>query len=343
MASLAPLIIIAAAIVAGSGAASATEDPGGGTAAGWSDPGARDAAESTGAVEPPTTTRLRRETRDFLAARDAPRRDRPQRPAAARARAGTPETELLGANRVVSLYGAPQLSRTILGRKSLPKAAGKLRRQASGYEVEGRVPVIPAFDVIATIATADRGADGLYRFRQSSRVLDAYQTRATRLGGRLVLDIQPGRADVLDEVRALRSRILAPNVDVAIDPEWNVGRRGVPGRSEGSISARKLNRVSALLQEWVDRYELPPKLLVVHQFHERSVRYRERVLMRPGVEVALNFDGIGSPPAKRAGYAALGAEQLHDGFSLFYRLDSRLMAPRKVMRLQPSARYVMYQ
>ena len=41
------------------------------------------------------------------------------------------------------------------------------------------------------------------------------------------------------------------------------------------------------------------------------------------MDVTLNYDGIGSPSAKRTGYRRLSTERLFDGFSLFYKLDDR--------------------
>jgi hypothetical protein len=244
---------------------------------------------------------------------------------------------------MVALYGAPQLAATIVGRKTPSRAASKLVSQAAAYAGTGRRPVIGAFDLIAVIATASRGSDRKYRVRQDPFVISTYLEQAREIGARLMLDIQPGRANVLAEVRALEPWLVEPDVDLSIDPEWNVGRRGIPGRTEGSIKARKLNRVSAKLQAIVDANALPPKALVVHQFRKRSVRKRRRVTQRPDVDVTLNFDGIGTPPAKKAGYAQLASPRLFNGFSLFYRLDRRLMKPGAVLRLDPEADFVLYQ
>jgi hypothetical protein len=73
------------------------------------------------------------------------------------------------------------------------------------------------------------------------------------------------------------------------------------------------------------------------------VRGRRQVVQRPGVEVILNFDGIGRPRAKSSGYAALAAPQLFDGFSLFYRRDRPLMQPISVLGLLPEPDFVLYQ
>jgi hypothetical protein len=304
--------------------------------------GAPASTDAGGRDSPPTTAQLREATERFLDRVDPPEPEAVRRQGERR-RGPVAEPALFPENRMVAFYGAPQLPATIVGRKTPSAAASKLVSQAGQYAGANRRPVIAAFDLIAVIATRSPGRDRKYRFRQDPFVISTYLEQVRAIGGRLMLDIQPARANVAAEVRALEPWLIQPDVDLSIDPEWNVGRKGVPGRTQGSIRARKLNRVSAELQEIVDENLLPPKALVVHQFRKRSVRKRRRVVQRPGVDVTLNFDGIGTPPAKKAGYAQLSRPKLFDGFSLFYRLDRRLMSPRAVLRLDPEPDFVLYQ
>ena len=106
---------------------------------------------------------------------------------------------------------------------------------------------------MVTIATADRGGDGLYRFRQSQSTITSYLRAARRASARLILDIQPGRSPFSSEVRALERWLREPDVDLALDPEWNVARYGVPGRTDGSVDARTVNGVSDQLASIVRR------------------------------------------------------------------------------------------
>ena len=158
-----------------------------------------------------------------------------------------------------------------------------------------------------------------------------------------MLDIQPGRARVSDEVGALERWIAEPDVDVSIDPEWEVGPHGVPGRTEGKIRAKEINRISRQIQRIVDANDLPPKALVIHQFHSGSVRKRRDIVQRRDVDVTLNFDGIGSPAAKEAGYRELSSPSLFNGFSIFYSLDTRIMSPRSVLGLEPPVDFLLFQ
>ena len=279
---------------------------------------------------PPTSAAVERATPDLVAP-------------APRAAPATPR-RLFPETRLVTVYGAPQLSATIVGKRTPTGAADEAVRLATRYaEVDPR-PAQPGIDLIATVATADPGPSGLYRTRQDPDVIATYLDAARAAGGRLVLDIQPGRSKPIAEVRALEPWLLQPDVDVAIDPEWNVGRRGVPGSTTGTISARQLDKVSAYVARLVRDNGLPQKTLVVHQFREGSVRGRDRVDQR-GEEVAvtLNFDGIGTPAAKIGGYRALSEPGLFNGFSVFVSRDSNAMGFRRIAALEPPADYVMYQ
>jgi hypothetical protein len=297
--------------------------------------------------EPPTSGEVERATETFLGTLDEG--DGWRANSSGSGGAGDPSQpepggggSLFPDKRIIALYGAPQMGATIVGRKSVEGAKKQLRKQAREYQ-RGERSVVEGFDLVATIATADRGGDRKYRTRQSNRVIEQYFDAAEQLNGRLILDIQPGRSSFLAEVKALKEWLQRPNVDIALDPEWNVGRRGVPGRTTGSVNAKQLNKLSRYMSDLIEREDLPSKALVIHQFRDGSIRKRKRIKQPPGVDVVLNFDGIGSGPAKIAGYRRLTRKDLAAGFSLFYRLDSGLMSPNQVIGLDPSPDYVIYQ
>lgn len=244
---------------------------------------------------------------------------------------------------LLTLYGAPQLSATVLGQLGPTRAASRVVKQVKPYAKLSDRKVVPGFDLIAVVANSTPGPDRLYRTRQPNKLIRSYLESARSVDGRLVLDIQPGRAKVLDEIDALEKWIAEPDVDISIDPEWNVGPRGVPGRTVGKIKAKDLNKVSRRIQEIVDENDLPPKALVVHQFHPGSIRDREDIKQRGGVDVVLSFDGIGSPAAKRAGYKSLTADAVFSGFSIFYSLDTRIMSPKSVLGLKPDVDFLLFQ
>ncbi len=300
--------------------------------------------------EPPTAAQVRERTDQFLRSGAASGAER-LRPAARRGGGigsdgnpiGSGAGFLFGEDIHVALYGAPQLTGTIVGKLPPLGAARRLKQQSKAYKQSTDRKVRRSIDLIGVIATASPGADGLYRTRQSDTVISSYLKAARSVGARLVLDIQPGRSKVLRELRALKPWLRKPDVDVAIDPEWNVGPRGVPGRTEGSIRARELNRATEWLDALIAAKDLPPKAMIVHQFREQSVRGRPKLAQGENVQVLLNFDGIGTARAKRAGYENLAVPGIFDGFSLFYALDVRMMRPPAVLALRPEVDFAMYQ
>lgn len=216
--------------------------------------------------------------------------------------------ELFPAYRVVSFYGAPQDERLgELGIGSPASAAQRLKRQAAPYETDER-PVMLAFELIATIAEAGPGGDGLYRTRQTPAVIRRYLDAAREAGALLVLDIQPGRSDFMSEVRALDEFLAEPDVGLALDPEWRMGPEEVPGQTIGSVEAAEVNRVARYLARLVDENDLPEKLLLVHQFTSDMISDRDALESPPGVALTLNVDGFGTAEEKRMKYEELVRE-----------------------------------
>jgi hypothetical protein len=251
-------------------------------------------------------------------------------------------------HRVVGFYGAPQSPQLgELGIGSPRRAASRLRDQARPYRrLGGGKRVLPAFELIASIALDSPGPDGLYRARQPARVIRRYLRVARRERLLLLLDLQPGRSTFIREARHLKPFLRHPNVGVALDPEWNMGPDGVPGVGIGSVDAGAVNRVSRLMARMVRRHELPQKLMVVHQFTEAMVRGEGRLEARPNVAVVMNADGFGTQAQKRAKYRELSPARrspLEPGLKLFYREDTDLMSPRQVLGLNPRPRFVVYE
>src|SRR5258705_2246412 len=148
--------------------------------------------------------------------------------------------------RVVAFYGAPQ-DRQLgeLGIGTPARAARKLLRQAAPYARRTR-PVLPAMELISTVAANAPGPDGLYRTQQTPAVINRYLRAARRIKALLILDIQPGHADFLSEAQRLAPWLGQPDVGIALDPEWHTPG-GVPGSQIGAGTAEEVNQVSALV------------------------------------------------------------------------------------------------
>ena len=247
--------------------------------------------------------------------------------------------------RVVGFYGAPQSEELgILGIGTPASAERRLRGQAGGYVGRGR-PIMLAFQLLAAIASSDAGGDGKYRTRQSDEVIRRYLRAARRAKALLVLDIQPGRADFLSEVKALRPYLEQPDVGLALDPEWRMGPGEVPGQQIGSTDAATVNAVSAYLAGIVKRKNLPQKLLIVHQFTAEMITSKRALKRRPGIALTIMADGFGSQAAKISKYRSFADRRgrYYNGLKLFYKEDTDLMQPREVLALRPPPDVVIYE
>ncbi|MDQ3722027.1 MAG: hypothetical protein M3376_02935 [Actinomycetota bacterium] len=247
--------------------------------------------------------------------------------------------------RVVGFYGAPQDKQLgALGIGTPDEAAARLKRVARGYVRKSR-PVLPAFELIATIAAQAPGDDGKYRIHQSDQVIGRYLRAARRANALLILDIQPGRDDFLSEARRLERWLREPDVGIALDPEWHVGPGEVPGQVLGSVTADEVNAVSAYVSSFVSDHDLPDKLFVVHQFTSSMIENKERVQQRLGLALTMNVDGFGDRSNKVSKYDLFTSEltRFHDGFKLFYEEDTNLMSPRQVLALRPPPDLVVYE
>jgi hypothetical protein len=272
-----------------------------------------------------------------------------EKAAAAQAPPRPPELPLGGRRifpyyRVVAFYGAPQSHELgALGIGSPDAAGRRLRRQARPYARKTR-PVMPAFELIATVANADAGEDGLYRTRQSAAVVRRYLRAARRAKALLLLDIQPGHADFMDEVRHLDRWLREPDVGLALDPEWHTPG-AQPGTQIGSVNASKVNQVARHLAAIVRERNLPEKLFVIHQFTADMIKGKAHVARPPGLAVTMNVDGFGNRANKVSKYREFTHDgtPFHHGYKLFYEEDTGLMRPRSVLALQPPPDLVVYE
>lgn len=272
-------------------------------------------------------------------------------PAAAVARHGPPPLPQLALGgrtifptyRVVALYGAPSTDALGILGIGPDAAARKLAQEAEPYGIGDR-PIMPAFELIATLALGHPGDDGMYRGRSAPAAIDPYLRAIRSLKGILILDVQPGRADFPAEARAYRSYLRQPDVELALDPEWRMGPTQVPGKEIGSVDAAEVNKVVDWLSALVRQYRLPQKLLVLHRFTFDMIRNPERIRGTRQVAITWDIDGFGGRSAKISKYLAFSnLKGQYYGFKLFYRQDVDMMAPLDVLNLVPRPDMVVYQ
>jgi hypothetical protein len=264
------------------------------------------------------------------------------------ATAAPPPPNPLETSLLVGFCGAPGAK--ALGRMTgdLAAASRELRRRIATFP-PGRA-VTPVVELIATTVHRSPGADGRYRSRCADETVRDYLDAARALNGLLLLNIQPGRADFLPEVRAYEHWLTEPDVGVALDPEWAVEPGVVPGKKFGRTSGAELDDVARYLGDLAGAHRLPAKVMVYHQVAASVVRDEALLLPHTGVSVVKVVDGIGSAAAKKATWKTLMTTKpghVRPGFKLFFDEDTRrgaaLMTPAEVLALPPTPAYVVYE
>lgn len=252
--------------------------------------------------------------------------------------------KLFPADRVVAYYGtdtAPALG--VLGHSSPEGIWPQLAAAAAAYSSTGR-KVLPAYELIVTVADGVPGPSGLYRSRTNPSTIDSYLAAAKRHDALLILDVQPGRGDFASETRWLAPWLKDPNVALALDPEWRMSPGQIPGQVIGSVSAQEINQVSAWLSGIVEQYNLPQKLLLVHQFTVDEITDKAALISHPRLAMTINMDGFGSRAEKLAKYRIFRADtRFPMGMKLFYRQDVDMWAPAEVSALRPTPSVIEYQ
>jgi hypothetical protein len=254
---------------------------------------------------------------------------------------------LLPEYRIVTYYGHPHdPAMGIVGEHAMTDLAAILRQEAANYAAaDPSRPVIPAFEVIATVAQRVPGADGTYILDTDRETLNTYIDFAAEQGMLVVLDLQIGRGTVAQEIEKVRDLLARPNVHLAIDPEFAVAEGQIPGEYIGSLAAEDITYAQQVLAEIATTNGIPPKILIVHQFREDMIQNKEQLAPYPGVQLVIDADGYGAPELKTAIYNFLVTDEPVEfaGVKLFYRQDVPLMTAQEILALVPAPDVVIYQ
>ena len=249
---------------------------------------------------------------------------------------------------IVALYGNPGTPGLgALGEQDLAASISRAKEVAAQYSALSKVPVIPAFEIIATVAERSAGPGGTYSDEMSVAALRPWVRAATKAGMYVTLDLQPGRANFLTQARHYQSLLKLPNVGLALDPEWKLGPRQLPLHQIGSVSITEVNSVVSWLARLTARYRLPQKLLELHEFRLTMIGDIEQLDTRhQDLAVVINMDGQGAPSTKQQTWAAVvaGAPRgVFFGWKDFYVKDKPMLGPRATLLHQPQPVLISYQ
>src|SRR5699024_553690 len=125
--------------------------------------------------------------------------------------------------RMVAMYGSPGApSLGVLGEQGIEQSLTRVQELVAEYEGLVEEPLVPALEIISTIASSEPGDDGDYSRALGVDTLREWVDAAGEAGVYVVLDLQPGTTDFLTQARLYEELLTAPHVGLALDSEWRL-------------------------------------------------------------------------------------------------------------------------
>ncbi|RAV33203.1 hypothetical protein CHEID_10280 [Corynebacterium heidelbergense] len=250
--------------------------------------------------------------------------------------------------RMIALYGHPSgPALGAMGEQDPQASVKRVQDLCEQYKQFAQEPVIPAFEIIATVAASEPGPDGNFTNESDVSELRPYVDAITKAGGYAVLDLQPGRGSFLEQAKLYEELLKQPNVGLALDPEWKIGPGEMPMQRVGSAEAAEINEASQWLSTLVRDNKLPQKALVIHQFQLQMLRDREQIdTNHPELAFVLHADGHGTTEEKFETWNVM-RQDLDPAFFMawknFFDEDKPMFDPQQTMDVQPRPWFVSYQ
>ena len=261
---------------------------------------------------------------------------------------------VLPANRIVAFYGHPHDGALgILGTTTMDDLYDQIMVKVADWEAaDPSRPVIPAFEVITSVAQGVPGNDDSFLLDTDFETIQEYIDFAADHDMLVFLDTQVGSRSIPDEIDRLMPLLEQPNVHLAIDPEFAVDPGETPGDDLGEIDAADVNDAQQRMADLSAELGIPQKLVLVHQFHYTMIENKENVEDVPGVELIIHADGHGGPEEKTVTYEVMITQWIDritffSGFKVFMDNnevnDEPEMSPDDMMELDPPPDIITYQ
>jgi hypothetical protein len=251
-------------------------------------------------------------------------------------------------HRLVALYGNPESPGLgALGEQDLPASIARARQMAAPYQALSSVPVVPAFEIIATVALSSPGPEGTYSAVTSLATLRPWVEQATAAGFYVILDLQPGRASLLDQAKLYEPLLAMPNVGLALDAEWKLQPGQLPLQQIGSVSITEVNSVVHWLAGLTAELHLPQKVLVLHQFRLSMIQDEQDLdIHNDDLAIVVHMDGQGTQEVKQETWDTITAAAPHGvffGWKNFLVKDHPMLSPQGTMSKIPVPVMISYQ
>lgn len=241
-----------------------------------------------------------------------------------------------------------------LGTANDTQFVAKMKQITASYQQAdpGR-SIVPSIDLVDPVADGIPGPDGMYRHFRSDDSVQHYLQLARSNHMLFFFDTQVGWSTQQKDVTQLLPYLQQPDVDLALDPEWEMRPGDIPGQNRGRTTAATINWTIDLLSSLVEVQHLPPKILIVHLFMSDEAPDWQNIQLKPGVTLILSIDGQGYPQAKidKYEYFASVWKKYPLGFKVFLQIpcdryvycEEPVMTPDQVLALKPAPVMVQYQ
>lgn len=257
--------------------------------------------------------------------------------------------QLLPQYRLAALYGTPG-SKALgsLGEQELEQAVIRAKDLAAAYDPFSEEPVLPTFEIIASVASASATHNNDYSNELDVAKLKPWVEAAKQHGMYVILDLQPGRSDFLSQAKIYEELLKEPHVGLALDPEWRLAPNAVHMKKVGSVESAEINQTAAWLADLSKAHDLPQKLLLIHQFKLSMIgNVGSLDTSRPELAYLIQMDGLGAQPVKQNTWRnVLGQNipNMHYGWKNFIDEDKPMLTPEETMtKVNPKPYYVSYQ
>lgn len=257
-------------------------------------------------------------------------------------------TKLLPDYRMVALYGSPGSPVLgVMGERPMNETLDLAKSIAAEYQPFSKEKILPTLEIITTIASASPTENGDYSKELDPATLAPWVEAARQAGVYVVLDLQPGRMDFLNQAKQYETLLKQPNVGLALDPEWRLKPDQVHLKQIGSVDVGEVNAVGAWLADLTAATHLPQKLFLVHQFRLSMIVNRAAMdTSRPELAYIIQMDGNGAQSTKHDTWMNIIADppaNVQFGWKNFYDEDHPILSPEQTMQIQPMPWYVSYQ
>lgn len=256
--------------------------------------------------------------------------------------------ELFPSYRLAAIYGTPNdPALGVLGEQPVIESVARAKQLAADYQPFSKEKVLPCFEIITTVASAEPTENNDYSRDVDPVVLKEWIMTAQKNGVYVVLDLQPGRSDFMTQALTYAELLKQPNVGLALDPEWRLAPNQVPLEQIGTVDVSEINKVSAWLSELTAKNKLPQKLFLIHQFRLDMITNRAALdTTHKNLAYVIQMDGNGDQGQKQDTWNYITADApLNTSFAWknFYDEDTPTLSPQETMQKVPTPRLVSYQ